>query len=165
MQKIGFAVVISGGLIVAGLVLLALGNQVILEGVSQGEGMVNENQEVVISAEFDSLKTPIGIFAVQSMNVEKGIISAKIFSPSENEIISLNIEKDTTEKTFEILENVKYILVIQSTYNKEIQVFGAIGPIPNDEKKIISYISIMMLVIGMIGLIVSAILKIKSKNS
>lgn len=165
MQKIGFAVVISGGLIVAGLVLLALGNQVILEGVSQGEGMVNENQEVVISAEFDSLKTPIGIFAVQSMNVEKGIISAKIFSPSENEITSLNIEKDTTEKTFEILENGKYRLVIQSTYNKEIQVFGAIGPIPNDEKKIISYISIMMLVIGMIGLIVSAILKIKSKNS
>jgi len=165
MQKIGFAVVISGGLIVAGLVLLALGNQVILEGVSQGEGTVNKNQEVVVSAEFDSLKTPIGIFAVQSMNVEKGIISAKILSPSENEITSLNIEKDTTEKTFEILENGKYRLIIQSTDNKEIQVFGAIGPIPNDEKKILSYISIMMLVIGMIGLIVSAILKIKSKNS
>jgi len=54
---------------------------------------------------------------------------------------------------------------MESTDNKEIQVFGAIGPIPNDEKKILSYISIMMLVIGMIGLIVSAILKIKSKNS
>jgi hypothetical protein len=165
MQKIGFAVVTSGGLIVAGLVLLALGNQVILEGVSQGEGMVNENQEVVISAKFDSLKTPVGIFAVQSMNVEKGIISAKIFSPSENEITAVNIKKDTTEKTFEILERGEYRLVIQSTDDKEIQVFGAIGPIPNDEKKTLSYVSIIMLIIGMIGLIISAVLKIKSKNS
>ncbi|MBS1267981.1 MAG: hypothetical protein MAG458_00696 [Nitrosopumilus sp.] len=164
MQKIGLVVVISGGLIVMGLILLAFGNQVILEGVSQGEGIVSKNKEVIISAEFDSLKTPMGIFAVQSMNVEKDIMYAKIFNPSGNEVIAISIDKETTEKTFDILETGEYKLIIQSVDDEEIQVFGAIGPIPDEGKKLLSYVSVLILIIGMIGLIGAAILKIKNKK-
>lgn len=164
MQKIGIVVVISGGLIVMGLILLAFGNQVILEGVSQGEGIVSKNKEVIISAEFDSLKTPMGIFAVQSINVEKDIMYAKIFNPSGNEVIAISIDKETTEKTFDILETGEYKLIIQSVDDEEIQVFGAIGPIPDEGKKLLSYVSVLILIIGMIGLIGAAILKIKNKK-
>lgn len=164
MQKIGLVVVISGGLIVMGLILLAFGNQVILEGVSQGEGIVSKNKEVIISAEFDSLKTPMGIFAVQSTNVEKDIMYAKIFNPSGNEVIAISIDKETTEKTFDILETGEYKLIIQSVDDEEIQVFGAIGPIPDEGKKLLSYVSVLILILGMIGLIGAAILKIKNKK-
>lgn len=164
MQKIGLVVVISGGLIVMGLILLAFGNQVILEGVSQGEGIVSKNKEVIISAEFDSLKTPMGIFAVQSMNVEKEIMYAKVFNPSGNEVVTISIDKETTEKTFDILETGEYKLIIQSVDDEEIQVFGAIGPIPDEGKKLLSYVSVLILIIGMIGLIGAAILKIKNKK-
>lgn len=164
MQKIGIVVIISGGLIVMGLILLAFGNQVILEGVSQGEGIVSKNKEVIISAEFDSLKTPMGIFAVQSINVEKDIMYAKIFNPSGNEVIAISIDKETTEKTFDILETGEYKLIIQSVDDEEIQVFGAIGPIPDEGKKLLSYVSVLILIIGMIGLIGAAILKIKNKK-
>jgi len=164
MQKIGLVVVISGGLIVMGLILLAFGNQVILEGVSQGEGIVSKNKEVIISAKFDSLKTPMGIFAVQSMNVEKDVMYAKIFNPSGNEVVTMSIDKETTEKTFDILETGEYKLIIQSVDDGEIQVFGAIGPIPDEGKKLLSYISVLILIMGMIGLIGAAILKIKNKK-
>lgn len=147
-----------------GLILLAFGNQVILEGVSQGEGIVSKNKEVIISAEFDSLKTPMGIFAVQSINVEKDIMYAKIFNPSGNEVIAISIDKETTEKTFDILETGEYKLIIQSVDDEEIQVFGAIGPIPDEGKKLLSYVSVLILIIGMIGLIGAAILKIKNKK-
>ena len=40
MQKLGLIIVASGALIGIGLVLLALGNQVILEDVNQGDGKI-----------------------------------------------------------------------------------------------------------------------------
>ena len=61
MQKIALMVVISGTLIVGGLILLALGNQVILDEINQGNGIVSINQDVIISTNFDSQETSIGI--------------------------------------------------------------------------------------------------------
>ena len=63
--------VISGSLIAIGLVLLALGNQVILDEIIQGNGKTGINQDVIISADFNSEETSIGIFAVQIIGVEE----------------------------------------------------------------------------------------------
>jgi hypothetical protein len=164
MQKIGLMVVVSGTLIVIGLILLALGNQVILDEINQGNGIVSISQDMIISADIDSQETSIGIFAIQVMNIEENILSVKILDPLDIEISSADIYEETTEKTFSILETGEYKLVIQSTSNEEIHVFGAIGPLPDENKKSLSYISIAVLIIGMIGLISSTILKIKNRK-
>ena len=164
MQKIGLVVVVSGTLIVIGLILLALGNQVILDEINQGNGIVSTNQDMVISADIDSQETSSGIFAIQVMNIEENILSVKILDPLDIEINSADIYEETTEKTFDILETGEYKLVIQSTSNEEIQVFGAIGPLPDEGKKSLSYISVIVLISGMIGLIGSTILKIKNRK-
>ena len=164
MQKIGLMVVVSGALIVIGLILLALGNQVILDEINQGNGIVSTNQDVIISTDIDSQETSMGIFAIQVMNIEENILSVKILDPLDIEISSADIYEETTEKTFSILETGEYKLVIQSTSNEEIHVFGAIGPLPDENKKSLSYISIAVLIIGMIGLISSTILKIKNRK-
>jgi hypothetical protein len=164
MQKIGLMVVVSGALIVIGLILLALGNQMILDEINQGNGIVSTNQDMVISADIDSQETSIGIFAIQVMSIEENILSVKILDPLDIEISSADIYEETTEKTFNILETGEYKLVIQSTSNEEIQVFGAIGPLPDENKKSLSYISVAVLIIGMIVLIGSTILKIKNRK-
>jgi hypothetical protein len=164
MQKIALMVVISGTLIVGGLILLALGNQVILDEINQGNGIVSINQDVIISTNFDSQETSIGIFAIQVMDIEENILSVKILDPLNIEIDSLDVFDETTEKTFDILETGEYTLIIQSASDEEIQVFGAIGPLPDEGKKSISYISVLVLIIGMIGLIGSTILKIKNRK-
>ena len=164
MQKIGLMVVVSGALIVIGLILLALGNQVILDEIDQGNGIVSTNQDMVISADINSQETSSGIFAIQVMNIEENILSVKILDPLDIEISSADIYEETTEKVFDILETGEYKLVIKSTSNEEIQVFGAIGPLPDENKKSLSYISIAVLIIGMIGLISSTILKIKNRK-
>ena len=82
MQKSGLILVISGSLIAIGLVLLALGNQVILDEIIQGNGKTGINQDVIISADFNSQETSIGIFAVQIIGVEENIISAKVLDRS-----------------------------------------------------------------------------------
>ncbi len=54
MQKSGIMIISSAALIVIGLILLVLGNQIILEGVSQGNEKVSSSQTLTITVDFDS---------------------------------------------------------------------------------------------------------------
>ncbi len=164
MQKSGLIIVGSGATIVIGLVLLALGNQVILDGVSQEDGRISINQDITISTNIDSKKTSIGIFAVQVMNIKENVFSAKVLDPLDIEIISLKVNEETIEEKFDVVESGIYKLVIQSSIEEESHVYGAIGPLPDEGKKSLSFISIVIVIIGMIGLFGVGILKIRKRS-
>jgi hypothetical protein len=165
VQKSGLIIVILGLLIVTGLVVSIVGNQVTLEGINQGNGEVSSTQTVTISVDFDIEKTPVGIFAVQVMEFKENTISIKILDPSDIEIIFQEVNEDTIEEKFDVLETGTYQLVIQSSNDEGIYVTGAIGPLPDANKKnIISIISTSTLLIGMIGLVVIGIYGIKNRK-
>ena len=149
--------VISGTLIVIGLIMLVIGNQIVLEGVSQGNGTVSLSQALTISVDFDKEETSRGVFAVQVMEFKENTVLAKVLDPFDNEIASKNVGEETIEEEFDIVDTGEYKLIIQTESNEEIQVFGAIGPLPDAGKKSLSFISVYVLVIGMVGLVVSAI--------
>ncbi|MBT3329676.1 MAG: hypothetical protein HN384_07065 [Nitrosopumilus sp.] len=165
MQKTGLFIVIFGILIVAGLAISVIENQITLEGITQGNGKVDSVQVVTISVDLNKNETPIGIFAVQIMEFKENMFSVKILDPSGTEIISERIIEETTEQEFKVLDSGKYELIIQSFEDKESYVAGAIGPLPDAEKKfIISNISTLCIIIGMIGLGVVVIYEIKNKR-
>ncbi|ABX12223.1 hypothetical protein [Nitrosopumilus maritimus] len=164
MEKAGIILVVSGTLIVVGLILLAAGNQVILEGVFQGNGKINSSQDLTISGEFNSEESATGVFAVQVMEFKENTVSAKILDPFGNEIVSKNVDEETIEEEFDITDTGSYKLIIQTDSNEDIQVFGAIGPLPDAGKKSLSFVSAYILIIGMVGLVGSGIYKIKSKK-
>ena len=165
MQKSGLIIVILGLLIVTGLVVSIVGNQITLEGINQGNGEVSSTQIVTISVDFDRDKTSTGIFAVQVMEFKENTISIKILDPSDVEIIFQEVNKDSIEEKFDVLETGTYQLVIQSSNDEGIYVTGAIGPLPDANKKnIISIISTSTLLIGMIGLVVIGIYGIKNRK-
>jgi hypothetical protein len=145
--------VIFGLLIVTGLVVSMVENQITLEGINQGNGKVSSIETVTVSVDFDKEITPVGIFAVQIMEFKENTISAIILDPSNIEIISQKINEETLEKEFDVFETGTYQLIIQSTDEDEIYVAGAIGPLPDADKKfILSIISLGILIIGMVGL-------------
>ena len=151
-------VVIAGVLIVSGLIISVLGNQLTLEGIVQENGKVSSTQTVSISADFDADNTQIGIFAVQIMESKESTTYAKILDPSDIEIISQKVNEDTIEREFDITETGTYTLLIQGSSDEEIFVTGAIGPLPDTDKKfIISIISTSVLIIGMSGLVMIGI--------
>ncbi len=165
MQKSGLLIVIFGILIVGGLITSVIENQVTLEGIKQGNGKVTTSETVTVSVDMHKEETPRGIFAVQIMEFEKNTISAKIIDPTNIEIISQDINEQFIEKEFEIFESGTYQLVIQSTTNEEIYVTGAIGPLPDTDKKfILSIISFVIIVVGMMGLLVSGIYEIRNRK-
>ena len=108
MQKSGTVLVISGGLIVIGLVLLVLGNQIILEGVSQGNGKIKSEQALTIIGNLDTQKTLTGVFAVQIIEFKDNIFSVKVLDPLDIEIISQEINEDTIEKEFDDLRRLEH---------------------------------------------------------
>lgn len=154
----------SAALIAIGLLLLVLGNQIILEGISQGEGKVSSSQSLTVSADFDSQEASTGIFAVQIMEFKDNIFSVKVLDPLESEIIFQTINEETIEKEFDVLETGTYELIIESTSNEEPMIFAAIGPLPDANKQLLGSISIIILVIGMIGLVVVGIYGIKYRR-
>ena len=165
MQKSGPIIVILGLLIVAGLLVSIVGNQVTLEGIIQGNGKVSSTQTVTISADFDMKETQIGVFAVQIMEFKENTIRMKILDPSDIEIISQGVNEDTVEEKFDVLETGTYELIIHSSDDEGIYVTGAIGPLPDANKKfIISIISTSTLIVGMVGLIVIGIYEIKNRK-
>ena len=164
MQKSGIIVVISGAVIITGLFLLVLGNQVILEGIIQDNGKVNSEQTLSISNYFDTQITSTGIFAVQIIEFQENTFSAKILDPFDIEIIFQEINEEAIEGEFEVSETGTYKLIIQSNNNEETQVFGAIGPLPDSGKKILGFIPVYVIVAGMLGLVVVGILGIINRK-
>ena len=163
MQKLGIMLVVTTALIVIGLILLVVGNQIILEGVSQGDGNVSSSQTLSISSDFDSQDTSTGVFAVQIMGFKDNIFSVKVLDPFNSEIIFQTINEKTIEKEFEVLATGTYKLIIESTSNEETIVFAAIGPLPDVGKKSLGFISVYVLVIGMVGLVAVGIYGIKKR--
>jgi len=165
VQKSGLMTVIFGLLIVTGLVVSMVENQITLEGINQGNGKVSSIETVTVSVDFDKEITPVGIFAVQIMEFKKNTISAIILDPSNIEIISQKVNEETLEKEFDVFETGTYQLIIQSSDEDEIYVAGAIGPLPDADKKfILSIISLSILIIGMIGLATIGIIGIKNRK-
>lgn len=165
MQKSGLIIVIFGLFIVAGLTTSIIENQVTLDGINQGNGKVSTSETVSISVDINKEEAPVGIFAVQIMELQENVISAKILDPTNAEIISQKINEEYIEKEFDVYESGTYQLVIQSSIDKEIYVAGAIGPLPDIGKKsILSIISLSILIIGMIGLAASGIYEIKNRK-
>jgi len=82
-------VVIAGVLIVSGLIISVLENQLTLEGIIQENGKVSLTQTVSVSADFDADNTQVGIFAVQIMEYKESTTYAKILDPSDIEIMFL----------------------------------------------------------------------------
>jgi len=151
---------------VAGLGFSVIENQITLEGINQGNGKVSSSETVTVSVEIDREDTQTGIFAVQVMEFKENTISAKILDPSEIEIISQNVNEDTLEEEFDIVESGTYQLIIQSSADDEIYVTGAIGPLPDTDKKLIlSTVSLAIMITGMIGLAITGIIGIKNRKN
>jgi len=165
VQKTGLLIVIFGILIVAGLATSVVENQVTLEGIIQGNGKVSLVETITISVNLDKNKTPIGIFAVQVMEFKENTFSVKVLDPSGIEVISEKINEDTIEQEFKVFDSGNYELIIRSSDDKESYVAGAIGPLPDANKKlIISSISSSCIIIGMVGLVIFAIYEIRNKR-
>ena len=155
--------VIVSSTVGVGIILSFYGNQVIFEDLIKGEGQVKFGENLIIPVELDNTKTQTGVYAIQIINFKEGI-TAKILDPFDKEIESQSINEEVFEGRFNITIPGIYKLVIENTDEKEIKIFGVIGPEPDTGKKSLVSISPWILIIGLIGVIGVAIYAIKNRK-
>ena len=154
---------IVGSIVGLGIILSFYGNQVIFEDLIKGEGQVKFGENLIIPVELDSMETQTGIYAIQIIDFKEGI-TAKILDPFDKEIESQLINEEVFEGRFNIIVSGIYKLVIENTDEKEIKIFGVIGPEPDAGKKSLGFISLYILIIGLIGMVGVAIYAIKNRK-
>jgi len=164
MDKSKIMIVISGAMIAIGLVLSVAGEQIILEDIIQDRDEINLEKTLTISSDFDSEETEKGIFNVQIMNFKENTFYLKVLDPFEIEIISYEMDSETIEEDFEIFETGTYKLIIKSTDNEERLVVGSLGPLPDSNQMVLRYLSMYILLGGMIGLLVSGMIIVKNRK-
>ena len=163
MQRSGILFVIVGSIVGVGIILSFYGNQVIFEDLIKGEGQVKFGENLIIPVELDNMETQTGIYAIQIINFKEGI-TAKILDPFDKEIESQLIDEEVFEGRFNIAVSGIYKLVIENTDEKEIKIFGVIGPEPDAGKKSLGFISLYILIIGLIGMVGVVIYAIKNRK-
>ena len=151
MKKSAIFLAIVGVLIGAGIILSFYGNYILFEDLVQGNGEVFDGQDLVIEVELDSSKTQSGIFAIQILDFKEGMVTASIIDPSNTTIESESINQEVFEGLFEITSSGNYKLLIENK-GESANVFGVIGPEPDEGKRALSNISMYILVAGLIGM-------------
>ena len=155
--------VIVSSTVGVGIILSFYGNQVIFEDLIKGEGQVKFGENLIIPVELDNTKIQTGVYAIQIINFKEGI-TAKILDPFDKEIESQSINEEVFEGRFNITMPGIYKLVIENTDEKEIKIFGVVGPEPDAGKKSLVFISPWILIIGLIGVVGVAIYAIKNRK-
>ena len=163
MQRSGILFVIVGSIVGIGIILSFYGNQVIFEDLIKEESQVKGKGDLIIPVELDNAETQTGIYAIQIINFREGI-TAKILDPFDKEIEFQSINEEVFEGRFNIAVSGIYKLVIENTDEEEIKVFGVIGPEPDAGKKSLGFISLYILIIGLIGMVGVAIYAIKNRK-
>jgi hypothetical protein len=163
MQRTGILFVIVGSIVGVGIILSFYGNQVIFEDLIKGESQIKGRGDLTIPVELDNKETQTGIYAVQLINFKEGI-TVKILDPFDNIIESKSINEEVFEGRFDITVPGTYKLVLENTDEKEITVFGVIGPEPDAGKKSLGFVSLYILIIGLIGMVGVAIYAVKNRK-
>lgn len=154
---------IVGSIVGVGIILSFYGNQIIFEDLIKGEGQIKSGGDLTIPVELDYKETQTGIYAIQIIDFKEGI-TVKILDPFDKEIEFKSINEEVFEGQFKITVSGIYKLVIENTDEKEITVFGVIGPEPDAGKKSLGFISLYILIIGLIGMVGVAIYAIKNRK-
>jgi len=152
VKKSGFLLVGFAGLIGVGIILSFYGSYVIFEDLNQGDGDVGSEQDLIVEVELDHTEIQTGIYAVQIIDFEIGTVTVNILDPFNTIIESQSINEEAYEGLFAITTSGTYKLSIENS-GKQVKIFGVIGPEPDAGKRSLPFISLSILVIGLMGML------------
>ncbi len=152
MKKAGIFLVIVGGLIGIGIILSVYGNYLTFEDLSQGDGDVRSEQDLIIKSVLDHSETQKGVYVVQIINFKSTTVTASILDPFNTEIESHSINEELYQGSFDVTTSGNYTLLIENN-GEQLKIFGVIGPEPDAWKKSLDFVSFIILAGGLIGMV------------
>lgn len=142
-------------LLAAGLGIGTFASSMIFDDLSVGTGTVEVGTPLEITAEIE--RGAGGVYAVEMMDYTEGMsIKATVLGPLRAVTASAIIDEGVYEERFPVDETHEYILVIE-TDRTPVSVAAVIGPEPDGIATSLGLASSYMLLIGVVGMIASAV--------
>lgn len=163
MQKAATMLAVVGALMAAGIALSFYGSMIITEDLTQAVENIGEGKTLEISAEMDPNVNDEGVYVVQVMEFEEGMISARIIDPIGSQIISKMVESESIEEQFEITTGGTFTLIIENS-GEYTDVVGVIGHVPDTAKFSVGVTGFYLLIVGLIGMGVIGIYVVKNRR-
>jgi hypothetical protein len=143
------------GLLAAGLGLSVYAGMVVFEDIVLVESVVSAGTPLEVTS---TIPPGMGIFALDIQDHEEGMVMhARVLGPLGYTVSSTDIVTAQYEGTFETDEHYEYTLVVESDSTSPVNVVGALGPLPDASKTSLGFVSLYMLLVGMVGMIASTI--------
>lgn len=163
MQKASVLLLAAGGVLVLGIMLSFYGNQVLFEDLARGEGGVRAGEDLVVPVELERSDSG-GIYAVQVVDYGGEEISAHVLDPYGAEIESELIDGELFEGRFAVGAGGVYELVVKNGGPDPVKIFGVVGPEPDAGAKSLGFVSLYVLVIGLLGMAGVGVFAIRNRK-
>lgn len=151
-----------GGVLGLGIILSFYGNQALFEDLARSEGEIEIGEELVVMSELERSDSQ-GVYAIQI--IEEGSVDINILNPYDRIIESKSINEELFEGRFTIETDGVYKMIIKNNGSNPVKVFGVIGAEPDAGTKSLGFVSLYLLVVGLVGMVIVGIFAIKRKRS
>lgn len=164
MQKSPIFLVIMSSFIAIGIILSFYGAQLTTQNLTVREEKLVPGSTFEIMTELDLSKGETGVYGILVENFEKNAISVTVIDPLENQIISKNVDKESTEERFRIVSSGTYKIVIENSGLEETQIVAGVGHMPDNSAISVGITGFYILIIGLIGIAGIGIYAIRNKR-
>lgn len=155
MERPTLMLLSMAGLLAAGLGLSIYAGMVVFEDIVVVESDLSAGSPLEIIA---PIPPGTGVFAVDIRDYTEDMdLRARVLGPLGFAVADVTIDAAQYEGTFEVDESYEYTLVVESGGTDRINLVGALGPLPDPGKSSLGFVSLYMLLVGMVGMVVSTI--------
>lgn len=155
-----------GGFLVAmGIGLSVYATQLVIANLTTKEGLIKAGMIMEVYKDLDPTKNQNGVFVIQIDNFQdNNKITASIVDPQGNVVITKSIGISPFQESFRISSAGAYKLLIKNSAEKETYLIAVIGYLPQDESLTVSIFSVVVIIIGLVGLATGTLYFIKNRR-
>ena len=164
MNKASLLLAVAVGLLIAGLAMSFYGSQLVTEGLSSGTGTITGDRQMEIAAELDPAVGRTAVYVVQVMDFEGTEISVTVEDPLGIEILSADVDRDSYEDRFDVVDSGTHRLVVQNA-GAETEVAVVLGHMPDTEALSVGITGFYVLLMGLVAIGALTIHVIRQKRS
>ena len=155
MERPTLMLLSMAGLLAAGLGLSVYAGLVVFEDILVVESNLSAGSPLEITA---PIPPGTGVFALDIRDYTEDMdLRARVLGPLGFAMTDVDIDAAQYEGTFEVNESYEYTLVVESNDIDTINLVAALGPMPDPGKTSLGFVSMYMLLVGMVGMVVSTV--------
>ncbi len=163
MPKASVLLLLVGGILGLGITLSFYGNQALFEDLADGGGDVRPGEKLEVRAELERSDEG-GIYAIQVEDPDGGPVSVRVLDPGGAEVGSGLVGGELFEGRFAVDSDGAYTLVARNDGTGPVKVFAVMGPEPDAGTKSLGFVSLYVLVIGLLGMAGVAIFAVRNRK-